>query len=551
MAKSKSAKPSKADKGTAVKAISSVKEGAVTKPLQTAKAKSKELAKGVAAKAEKAKKDSKKSKKPKKEPTPEPSSESESDSVSDSASDSDVEDNQEISSDSFASIDEEAEVDLAKPGTKSNGTTVNRLTKAAPVADAESSESSESSKSSEYESSEPSDSDAEAPTPKAALNRNLAAMEEGKSGSESDNSENEDSEDESAEDGRDSDEESDEDVKGKNGSKSESDEKAAINEEIDSVEASDDDSEEESEDPNKVSGEVSDEGSDESSEDEKEAVPAKKRKASPGVAPAAAKKSKTEADAGEVNGINKAKLFVGNLSWNVDDEWLAREFENIGEIKAARVIFDQNSGRSRGFGYVEFADPADGIKAHKDMKDAIIDGRTINLDFSEAKKNDSRGGFQDRPNKYGDVRSDPSNTLFLANLPFGCNEDDVGKVFKDYNVTTIRLPTDRETGKPKGIGYVQFTSIKDASDAIDSMAGATINGRTVRLDFAGPKKSMTDSPRGGFGGFRGERGGDRGSRGGGRGGRGSDRGGRGGRGGRGNSTNRGGFGDFQGKKMTF
>lgn len=190
------------------------------------------------------------------------------------------------------------------------------------------------------------------------------------------------------------------------------------------------------------------------------------------------------------------------------------------------------------------------------MKDAIVDGRTINLDFSEDKKNNSRGGFQDRPNKFGDVRSDPSDTLFVANLAFGSTEDDVAQAFANYPITSIRLPTDKESGKPKGIGYVQFGSVNDASAAIDGMAGTTIHGRTIRLDFAGPRKSMVDSPRGGqggfggFGGFRGDRGGDRGGRGRGRGGRGYDRGGRG-RGGRGNSTNRGGFGDFQGKKMTF
>lgn len=115
---------------------------------------------------------------------------------------------------------------------------------------------------------------------------------------------------------------------------------------------SEDDSEEGSEDSDEDSDEDLDEDSDKkldkSSKDEKEAVPAKKRKASPDVAPAAAKKSKTEVDIGEADDINKAKLFVGNLSWNVDDEWLGREFEKIGEIKSVRVIVDQNNGRSRG-----------------------------------------------------------------------------------------------------------------------------------------------------------------------------------------------------------
>ena len=112
----------------------------------------------------------------------------------------------------------------------------------------------------------------------------------------------------------------------------------------------------------------------------------------------------------------------------------------------------------------------------------------------------------------------------------------------------------RETGNPKGFGYVTFSSVDDAKAAFDAMVGAEISGRPVRLDYATPRPDRGEGGgrgRGGRGGFN-DRG--RGGRGGGRGGRGGfgDRGGRGGaRGGRGGSTNRGGFGDFQGKKQTF
>ena len=123
------------------------------------------------------------------------------------------------------------------------------------------------------------------------------------------------------------------------------------------------------------------------------------------------------------------------------------------------------------------------------------------------------------------------------------------------------MPTDRETGAPKGFGYVTFGSIDEAKAAFDGMQGYEIAGRTVRLDYSSPRPSNGDSPARGRGGFGGGFGGGRGGRGGGRGGFG-DRGGRGGgrggfggrggaRGGRGGTTNRGGFGDFAGKKTSF
>ncbi|KAL8936061.1 MAG: hypothetical protein Q9211_004367 [Gyalolechia sp. 1 TL-2023] len=253
---------------------------------------------------------------------------------------------------------------------------------------------------------------------------------------------------------------------------------------------------------------------------------------------------------------SKGNLFVGNLSWNVDEEWLAREFEGHGEIKSTRIVTDRETGRSRGFGYVEFVNPSDGVKAHKALKETMIDGRTINLDFAGAKKDKpAAGGNQERSNKYGDQLNEPSSTIFCANLAFGATEDDVSNAFSEHApVTAVRIPTDMNTGQPKGFAYVQFSTTEEATTAFEGMTGASINGRTIRIDYASQKPQNggggRGGGRGGGGGGRGRGGFDRGGRGGGGRGRGgSDRGGRGG--GRGGSTNRGGFGDFKGKKMTF
>ena len=87
--------------------------------------------------------------------------------------------------------------------------------------------------------------------------------------------------------------------------------------------------------------------SDDSSEDEsEEEAPPKKRKAETETAPVA-KKAKTEVAAEGGNESNN--LFVGSLSWNVDEDWLTREFETFGALAGVRVITDKESGRSKGF----------------------------------------------------------------------------------------------------------------------------------------------------------------------------------------------------------
>ena len=84
------------------------------------------------------------------------------------------------------------------------------------------------------------------------------------------------------------------------------------------------------------------------------------------------------------------KLFVGGLSWGTDDHGLREAFETFGEVTDAKVITDRDSGRSRGFGFVTFADSSDAQNAIEEMNGSTLDGRTLNV--NEARERSSRGG---------------------------------------------------------------------------------------------------------------------------------------------------------------
>ncbi len=84
------------------------------------------------------------------------------------------------------------------------------------------------------------------------------------------------------------------------------------------------------------------------------------------------------------------KLFVGGLSWNTTDDGLRDAFAQFGEVTDAKVITDRETGRSRGFGFVTFAEGGDADTAAEQMNGTLIDGRTINVD--EAKERPRRGG---------------------------------------------------------------------------------------------------------------------------------------------------------------
>ena len=71
------------------------------------------------------------------------------------------------------------------------------------------------------------------------------------------------------------------------------------------------------------------------------------------------------------------KLFVGSLPWGVDDAKLGEIFSQAGNVVTAKVIKDRETGRSRGFGFVEMSTDEEADSAVKNLNGADVDGRQI------------------------------------------------------------------------------------------------------------------------------------------------------------------------------
>jgi RNA recognition motif-containing protein len=82
-------------------------------------------------------------------------------------------------------------------------------------------------------------------------------------------------------------------------------------------------------------------------------------------------------------------IYVSNLSFNVQDEDLKDFFAPYGEVTSAKVITDRETGKSRGFGFVEMSDEAASKKAIAELNGATVENRTISV--SEAKPKEDRG----------------------------------------------------------------------------------------------------------------------------------------------------------------
>ena len=91
------------------------------------------------------------------------------------------------------------------------------------------------------------------------------------------------------------------------------------------------------------------------------------------------------------------KLFVGNLSWNTDDVRLREAFSKFGATRAT-IVTDRETGRSRGFAFVEFDKDEDASRARSEMDGSMLDGRTIRVDTAQNKPRPSGGGGGYRDN---------------------------------------------------------------------------------------------------------------------------------------------------------
>jgi len=84
------------------------------------------------------------------------------------------------------------------------------------------------------------------------------------------------------------------------------------------------------------------------------------------------------------------KLYVGNLSFNTSNQDLSDLFGKVGTVESANVIEDRETGRSRGFGFVEMSSRSEGENAISQLNGKEIDGRELKV--NEAKAREERGG---------------------------------------------------------------------------------------------------------------------------------------------------------------
>ena len=86
-------------------------------------------------------------------------------------------------------------------------------------------------------------------------------------------------------------------------------------------------------------------------------------------------------------------IYVSNLNFRTQNESLQELFEKFGEVTSANIIMDRDTGRSRGFGFVEMANDEEGQKAIDELNDTDFESKTITVNVARPKTERSSGGY--------------------------------------------------------------------------------------------------------------------------------------------------------------
>ncbi|KAK8686284.1 hypothetical protein V6N13_125311 [Hibiscus sabdariffa] len=172
----------------------------------------------------------------------------------------------------------------------------------------------------------------------------------------------------------------------------------------------------------------------------------------------------------------EAKLFVGNLPYDVDSQGLAMLFEKAGTVEIAEVIYNRDTEQSRGFGFITMSSVEEAEKAAETFNGYDLKGRQLTVN-----KASPRGSRIERPPRV----YEQALRVYVGNLPWDVDNARLEQVFSEHGkVVEARVVYDRETGRSRGFGFVTMSSETELNDAIAALDGQSLDGRALRVNVA-------------------------------------------------------------------
>ncbi|KAK4387552.1 Polyadenylate-binding protein RBP47C' [Sesamum angolense] len=188
------------------------------------------------------------------------------------------------------------------------------------------------------------------------------------------------------------------------------------------------------------------------------------------------------------NNGSDLSIFVGDLAADVTDTLLHETFASkYPSVKAAKVVIDANTGRSKGYGFVRFGDDNERSQAMTEMNGVYCSSRPMRIGAATPRKSSgyqqqysSQGGYSNGVSAQGSQADGDSvnTTIFVGGLDPNVTDEDLRQPFSQYGeIVSVKIPVG------KGCGFVQFANRNDAEEALQHLSGTTIGKQTSRTDY--------------------------------------------------------------------
>lgn len=161
-------------------------------------------------------------------------------------------------------------------------------------------------------------------------------------------------------------------------------------------------------------------------------------------------------------------MFIGGLNWDTTEEGLVLYFSKFGEVVDYTIMKDNNTGKSRGFGFLTFRDPKSVDEVIK--TDHILDGKLIDPKRAIAREE------QDKVGK-----------IFVGGIDPMVNEKEFHDFFSQFgSIIDAQLMIDKDSGRSRGFGFITFDS-PDAVDRVTVNKFLTLKGKAMEVKRAEPR----------------------------------------------------------------
>jgi RNA recognition motif-containing protein len=175
-------------------------------------------------------------------------------------------------------------------------------------------------------------------------------------------------------------------------------------------------------------------------------------------------------------------IHVGNLPASTTEHELSSLFERVGRVGFVRLMRDRETGRPKGFGFVEMGE-GEAAQAIQQLNGVELHGHILSVTEARPRPESSAG------------RGMPPSRLFVGNLPYDATGAELQALFSSVGpVASVFLPVDRESGKPRGFAFVDFSARAHAEEAVRRFHQQPFKGRALVVNEAHAKESRPSSP---------------------------------------------------------